>query len=65
MKQSKVKRICKKFDKYKFHCLKNRILIDDVDIDKCWYLTRFLLVKKVADTLLVKKMMITKLFFCV
>ena len=35
MKQSKVKRICKKFDKYKFHCLKNRILIDDVDIDKC------------------------------
>ena len=65
MKQSKVKRICKKFDKYKFHYLKNRILIDDVDIDKCWYLTRFLLVKKVAGTLLVKKMMITKLFFCV
>ena len=51
-------------DKYKFHYSKNPIFIDDVDIYKILISKRFLLVKRVRNTLLVTKIM-NKWRYCV
>ena len=52
-------------DKLKFHHHKNPIMIDDVDVDDILISNKAKLAKKVANTLLVKTMMIIKLNHCV